>query len=202
LLYDADDPQGPAKLVTTLMGWHLKAKGPIDLLINNAGTNAIRHFENLSLDFMEHVMRINCHAPVMLVRELLITQSFAKRPVIINIVSDAAWRPMRHSEAYCASKAAFDMATRQMARELTKPHMLTVLGVRPGKMHSTGMSDYIDDQVMKLREWTAEEAKAYYAANSVTGLEADPAHVARFIYELYDNPLVRTMSGACIDLVG
>lgn len=203
LLYNAADSLGAYSLVTTLMGdMAIKAKGPIDLLINNAGVNAIRGFEELTLDFMEWVMRVNCHSPVLLVRELLKAKLFAPLPAVINIVSDAAWRPMRHSEAYNTSKAAFDMATRQMARELTKPKEMTIVGIRPGKMHSTGMSAYIDQAVCELRGWTPDEAKAYYAANSVTGKEANPSDVARFIYDMWENPLFRTMSGACLDLVG
>jgi len=200
--YNANDTHAALGLVNTMCGMGIKAKGPVDLLINNAGTNAIRHFEDITLDFMEFIMRINCHSAVMLVRELLAMQRFAENAVVINIISDAAWRPMRHSAAYNLSKAALDMATKQMARELTKPKNLTILGVRPGKMHGTRMSTYIDNEVCSMRGWTPEEAHAYYAANSVTGREANPADVARFIQELYENPLVRTMSGACIDLVG
>lgn len=202
LPYNASETHAALGLVNTMCGMGIKAKGPVDLLINNAGTNAIREFENLTLDFMEFVMRVNCHSAVMLVRELLAMQRFAEKAVVINVVSDAAWRPMRHSAAYNVSKAALDMATKQMARELTKPKDMVILGVRPGKMHGTRMSAYIDKEVCEMRGWTPAEAHAYYAANSVTGREADPADVARFIHELYDNPLVRTMSGACIDLVG
>lgn len=202
LLYDANDPQAAGKLVVSMAAMGIRQRGPVDLLINNAGINGIRNFTELRLEFMERLMRVNCHAPVLLVRELLTTQWFSETPAVINIVSDAAWRPMRHSEAYNTSKAALDMATRQMARELTKTHDMVIVGVRPGKMAGTGMSRYIDKQVCDLREWTPEEAATYYATNSVTGKEADPDHVARFIFDMFENPLFRTMSGACLDLVG
>jgi NAD(P)-dependent dehydrogenase (short-subunit alcohol dehydrogenase family) len=180
-----------------------------DLVINNAGINAIRDFHSLDLEFMEQVMRVNCHAPVLLIREIMERNLGVDRRTfqgsglsVINVISDAAWRPMRHSEAYNTSKAAFDMATRQMARELTKPFKMTIVGVRPGKMKGTGMSKYIDGQVQALRGWSPVEAMDYFVANSMTGLEQNPEDVARFIYEMYHNPLFRSMSGACIDLVG
>jgi NAD(P)-dependent dehydrogenase (short-subunit alcohol dehydrogenase family) len=202
MFYDARDPLGHMKLVTSMANMGIARKGPVDLLINNAGINAIRHFEDLTLDFLEDVMRVNCFAGVLLVRELLAMQKFSPGAVVLNIVSDAAWRPMRHSAAYNAAKAAFDMATKQMARELTKPKDLIILAVRPGKMRDTGMSRYIDRQVCELRGWTPEQAHAYFVQNSVTGREADPRDVAKFIYDLYQNPLIMTMSGACIDLAG
>ena len=202
MLYDATAYGAPNALVTSMMGLEGRAKGPVNVLINNAGINAIRRFEDLTLEFMEEVMRVNCHAPVLLIKELLGAQLFAPQPVIVNVISDAAWRPMRHSAAYGQSKAAFDMATRQMARELTKPHDLIMVGIRPGKMKGTGMSTYIDQQVCDLRGWTPEEAHAYFVQNSVTGREQSPHDVARLIYDLVENPLITTMSGACIDLVG
>jgi NAD(P)-dependent dehydrogenase (short-subunit alcohol dehydrogenase family) len=202
MFYDAREELGHMKLVTSMAALGVARKGPVDLLINNAGINAIRHFEDLTLDFLEDVMRVNCFAPMLLVRELLAMQKFSPGAVVVNIVSDAAWRPMRHSAAYNAAKAALDMATRQMARELTKPKDMVILAVRPGKMKGTGMSAYIDRQVQELRGWTEAEARAYFVNNSVTGREADPKDVAQFIYNLYHNPLIMTMSGACLDLVG
>jgi NAD(P)-dependent dehydrogenase (short-subunit alcohol dehydrogenase family) len=109
---------------------------------------------------------------------------------------------MRHSLAYNCSKAALDMATKQMARELTKPYGLSVFGVRPGKMAGTGMSTYIDEQVCLMRDWTPEQAMAYAQQNSVTGLELPPMKVAEFIYDLVRSGTARYTSGACIDMVG
>jgi 3-oxoacyl-[acyl-carrier protein] reductase len=197
--YDASDPDAAQSLARDIQ---LEGPDEFDLVINCAGINGIREFHDLDLNFVERLIRINCVAPILLVKELLAREMFAGHPGVINITSDAAWRPMRHSLAYNTSKAGFDMATKQMARELTKPLHMTIVGIRPGKMKNTGMSKYIDKQVMELRGWSEHEAKTYYAANSVTGLESDPQDVAKFIYDLWRNPLFRTMSGACLDLVG
>jgi NAD(P)-dependent dehydrogenase (short-subunit alcohol dehydrogenase family) len=127
---------------------------------------------------------------------------FNRPGIVINVISDAAWRPMRHSLAYNCSKAALDMATKQMARELTKPRDLSIIGVRPGKMTNTAMSAYIDQRVQEVRGWTAEEAMTYFRNNSVSGLEQEPTAVAAFILSIATGGLARNMSGACIDLVG
>lgn len=172
----------------------------IDVLINNAGINGIRPFDQLDPAFVRTIMQVNCVGPVMLTRRLL--PVLKDGGIIVNITSDAAHRPMRHSLAYNCSKAAFDMATKQMARELTKPYGLSIIGIRPGRMRGTKMSCYIDEQVCQLRDWTPEQCSEYFRANSVTGEEAWPSAVAQTIYELVTGPLVRNLSGACLDLVG
>lgn len=173
----------------------------VDVLINNAGMNGIRPFEELDAMFLQEMMQVNFVGPVMVTKAVL---PFMRPELgtVLNVTSDAAWRPMRHSLAYNASKAALDMATRQMARELTKPYKLTIVGVRPGKMSGTGMSSYIEEQVCKLRGWSPEEAKDYAAMNSVTGLELPATVMASHVYNLVTSGVLRYASGSCMDLAG
>lgn len=172
----------------------------IDVLINNAGTNAICPFEELTPGFVQHIMDVNFMTAVFMTQKFL--DYFNKPGLVVNVISDAAWRPMRHSLAYNCSKAALDMATKQMARELTKPRDLSIIGIRPGKMANTGMSAYIDKRVQEVRGWTPEQAMDYFRQNSVSGLELQPTDVAAFILSIATGGMARNMSGACIDLVG
>lgn len=182
--------------VSEIMCMHDK----VDVLINNIGTNAILPFEQLTETFVNHIMDVNFTTAVFMTQHFL--EHFNRPGVVVNVISDAAWRPMRHSLAYNCSKAALDMATKQMARELTKPRELAVIGVRPGKMKNTAMSEYIDKQVQKLRGWTPEQAMDYFRQNSVSGLELEPIDVAYFIMRVAVSGMAMNMSGACIDLVG
>lgn len=186
----------PDAIVSAFVGEHF------DVVINNAGINAIRPFEELTQEFLADVIQVNAIAPVLLVRELLVRGRLPKGSVICNIVSDAAYKPMRHSAAYNMSKAALAIATQQMARELTKPHHLTIFGVCPGKMFGTTMSAYIDKQVEQVRGWTKREAMEYFTANSVTGRESAPESLADTIHHLCVSATSRTLSGAMIPLVG
>lgn len=172
----------------------------VDVLINNAGTNGIKPFEIVSEAFLHEMMQVNCIGSVMLTQRLLPTMKPGS--TIINVVSEAAWKPMRHSLGYNISKAAMLMATKQMARELTKPYKISVIAVNPGKMVGTGMSEYIDRQVCELRGWTKEEALTYAANASVTGYEVNPALIADHIYQIVTGGLAPYLSGASIDLVG
>jgi NAD(P)-dependent dehydrogenase (short-subunit alcohol dehydrogenase family) len=172
----------------------------VDVLVNNAGTNAICPFEELTPGFVQHIMDVNFMTAVFMTQCFL--EHFNRPAVVVNIISDAAWRPMRHSLAYNCSKAALDMATKQMARELTKPRQLSIIGVRPGKMAHTAMSTYINQRVQEIRGWTAEEAMNYFRSCSVTGMELEPPAVAEFIASLATSEMAMNMSGACLDLVG
>jgi NAD(P)-dependent dehydrogenase (short-subunit alcohol dehydrogenase family) len=100
---------------------------------------------------------------------------------VINIVSNAAHMPMRCSAAYNASKGAALILTKQLARELTPKHGITVFSVSPNKMAGTGMSNSIDDQVCKTRGWTKDQAQKYQLASLLTGEETTPLAVADFI---------------------
>lgn len=188
-------------LIAEFARWVADNMQHVDLLINNAGTNGIRKFEDIDASFLQEMMQVNFVGPV-LIAQALLPYVRPDGATILNITSDAAWRPMRHSLAYNASKAALDMATRQMARELTKPHNVTVVGVRPGKMSGTGMSAYIEEQVCAMRGWTPEQAQEYAAANSVTGLELPTEVMATHIYNLVSSGVLRFASGACMDLAG
>jgi NAD(P)-dependent dehydrogenase (short-subunit alcohol dehydrogenase family) len=172
----------------------------IDVLINNAGVNCIAPFMQQSPEFLRDMMQVNCFGPIQLIQDLF--PALAPNGRIVNVISDASWRPMRHSLAYNCSKAAFAMATKQMARELTKPYNLGIIGVNPGKMSGTHMSKFIDEQVCTIRGWTPEQAREYAEANSVTGRELPPLMVAKLIEAIVINKVPHYASGAIMDLAG
>jgi NAD(P)-dependent dehydrogenase (short-subunit alcohol dehydrogenase family) len=85
---------------------------------------------------------------------------------ILNIISNAAIKPMTNSAIYNSSKAGSALLTKQMARELTQHYDITVFGISPNKVVPTKMSDYVDDVVPILRGWSKEFAKRYELANT------------------------------------
>lgn len=150
-------------------------------IINCAGVNLLREFDRLTADEVLRVMTINAFSLPMVVRSLRAFDAISKDAVICNVISNAAHMPMTHSLAYNASKAAQEMITRQMARELKG---YTIFGVNPNKLEGTPMSHQIEAEVLKLRGWTAEEAMRYQLAALPAGVETPPAALASFIFEL------------------
>jgi NAD(P)-dependent dehydrogenase (short-subunit alcohol dehydrogenase family) len=157
----------------------------VDALINCAGINHLQPFESFAPHSWEEVMDVNAKALWMTTQALLEKMANPTDPfhagTVLNIVSNAANVAMTHSLAYCASKAAALMVTKQLARELFKSHGLTIFSISPNKLHGTAMSRAIEEAVPKLRGWTPEEAEAYQRASLPTGMETDPGQVAEFI---------------------
>lgn len=166
----------------------------LDVLINCAGVNRINWLPNVSDEEFNLVMDTNAKA-IFNMAQWAVEELLKTGGTILNIVSNAAHVAMRSSLAYNMSKAAALMATKQLARELTSQG-ITVFSVSPNKLRGTGMSDDIDQQVMKTRGWTMEEAQRYQLAGLLTGEETDPQVVAEFVaYLLKDKRTHKHLSG-------
>jgi NAD(P)-dependent dehydrogenase (short-subunit alcohol dehydrogenase family) len=152
----------------------------IDVLINNAGVNLIDWLENFEEDMWDKVMDTNAKGIYMMTKACL-PSLIRRKGTVLNIVSNAAHMPMTCSLAYNASKGAAHIMTLQLARELTKKHGITVFGIAPNKLKGTGMSDAIDDQVVKTRGWTKEYAQQYQLNGLLTGEETPPQRLAEFV---------------------
>ncbi len=78
--------------------------GPIDLLVNNAGTLWYDPFERMPIDEWSRLMRVNLDAPARLIHGLL--PAMRRRPGahIVNIASMLGLAPQRNMAAYCTSK--------------------------------------------------------------------------------------------------
>jgi NAD(P)-dependent dehydrogenase (short-subunit alcohol dehydrogenase family) len=110
---------------------------------------------------------------------------------VVAVTSDAAWRPMRTSIAYCASKAALEMAVRVASREYA-PAGWRINAVAPGKVHDTPMTKYVDEAVLKLRGWTVEAAEQYELGSTPLGRKVTKEEVAHVIEQVLFGPAAQT----------
>ena len=156
----------------------------LDILVNCAGVNRINWLSNVTEEEWDRVMDTNVKG-MFLMTQACLPQLQASSGTVLNIVSNAAHMPMRCSAAYNASKGAALILTKQLARELA-PH-ITVFSVSPNKLSGTGMSDDIDQQVVKTRGWSLAEAQKYQLAGLLTGEETPTGHCAEFIGFLLAN---------------
>lgn len=175
----------------------LQAFGGVDVLVNCAGINHIDYLENLKLVDWNRVMAVNARAPYLMVQGLLPALKESKG-TIMNVVSNASHVPMTASLAYNASKAALHIMTLQLARELTKRWGIVVFGISPNKMHSTAMSQYIEQRVPAVRGWTPQQAADYQKAALLTGEETDPENVAAFITYLLSHREQHCYLSGCV----
>ncbi len=151
----------------------------IDLLVNCAGYNKLEPIPTLMADAFDKHMAVNARGIFTCTQALL--SKLADGGTVCNIISNASHMPMRMSLAYNASKAAAARITRQMARELWDTHRITVFGVSPNRLAGTPMSDDVDRQVAKVRDWWPSEVRRKQIEAMAIGEETDPAVLAEFI---------------------
>ena len=102
----------------------------LDVLINNAGilmpTAADSAEERANLEAM---MDLHLHNPLRLIEALLPVLQASSQPMIVNMISMAAFASVPGCEGYCTSKAALHAATQGL--RLKHPNIQCV-GVYPG----------------------------------------------------------------------
>lgn len=121
-----------------------------------------------------------------------------KRVVVIG--SDAAWREMRTSVAYCASKAALHQAVRVVARERASDDF-AINVVAPGMTEPTKMQAYIDARVPQIRRWTEEKAREYEKSQIPMHRRAHVLEIAAVVVSVLLMP-TNYLNGAIIPVNG
>lgn len=129
---DVADPASISALGARLAG------RPLDVLINNAGVRSpAAGLNRLQPDAFLEVLCINTLGPVLLIRALRANLRLGENAVVANISSRAGSMAEGLLDdddddyAYRCSKAALNMATVQLARDL-QPDAITVLSLHPG----------------------------------------------------------------------
>ena len=114
--------------------------GPPDLLINNAGIEAVADYSEMPLDEIENVMVTNSISPMLLTRLVIPHMAKRKSGHIVNISSTAGKIGMAYFAAYVASKHALVGFSWSLRAEL-RPLGIGVSVVCPGFINDTGMAD-------------------------------------------------------------
>ncbi|CAA9388664.1 MAG: 3-oxoacyl-[acyl-carrier protein] reductase [uncultured Rubrobacteraceae bacterium] len=108
------------------------AFGPVDILINNAGTPGVPlPVAQTDLSDWRRVFDVNVTGAFLCAREAMPHMASGGWGRIVNVSSAAARHPMAGMAAYGASKAALDQLTRVLALE-GEAHNVAVTGVYPG----------------------------------------------------------------------
>jgi len=166
-------------------------------VVYSAGINHLRWIGEPHQMYEDHLFDVNVRGFIALMDALVASGMMMDRqrghypfgimPSIVAISSDAAERPMRTSLAYCASKAALNMAVRCAARELG-PHGWRINAVAPGMTAGTGMQEYIDEAVPVVRGWTHEQTFKYEAQQEVTPGRITTKEVAQTVRDVLLGP--------------
>jgi len=153
----------------------LSAHGRLDVLVNNAGMNAVIAHDNLSAaepKIWRDLYQVNVIAPFSLITRC---QSALEQAAgcVVNISSHAGVRPKGASIPYAASKAALNHVTQLLALSLA-PN-IRVNGIAPG---------LVDTPL--TRDWQA--AQALWRSRAPMQRGALPQEIADIAAMLVSNP--------------
>lgn len=112
--------------------------GPVDLLINNAGIEAVAHFHTMDVDEIEAIVRTNILG-VQILSRLVLPQMIERRTGhIVNVSSTAGKSVPPFMAAYSASKHAVAAFSWSLRAELEQ-YGIGVTAVYPHYVSDTGM---------------------------------------------------------------
>ena len=112
----ACDVSDPAS-VTAAVAAAVEELGGLDVLVNVAGIDQFRKFEDLDVDTWNRHLGVNLTGP-MLMSHAALPHLRASRGNIVTIASIAGLRAQPYQAAYCASKAGVVMLMKSLALEL------------------------------------------------------------------------------------
>lgn len=168
---DLCEPLGVAEVMEAI-----RQKGPVTILINNAGFATNTTLVDSDLDGELAMLSLHCEAAVSLCRGALPYMAEQGRGKIINVASLAGLIPMKGAAVYGASKAFLVAFSQSLAKESHK-RGIAVQCLCPGYTHSDfhgreTLGDF-DKNSVPAEFWsTAEQV----VAESLAAFEADPAH--------------------------
>jgi 3-oxoacyl-[acyl-carrier protein] reductase len=136
LVFDVTDGDATALAIRGLLD-----AGPIQVLVNNAGTFDDAPLAGMSFDQWRRVIDVNLHGFFHVTQPLILPMVRSRWGRIVTVTSVSAIIGNRGQTNYAAAKAALHGATRSLALELAS-RRITVNAVAPGLV-----AGHITDQV-------------------------------------------------------
>ncbi|KIN61448.1 putative 3-oxoacyl-(Acyl-carrier-protein) reductase [Sulfitobacter noctilucae] len=125
---ELSEPEAPARVVEAV----IERFGRLDVIVNNAGVIGMSAAEDYAQEILRTMLDVNVLAPHGILAAAL--PYLGEGAAIVNISSVNAILPPKGAAIYGASKAALDLWTRAMAKELG-PRGIRVNAVAPGAVN-------------------------------------------------------------------
>jgi len=122
----ADEPRVRASVAEAA-----SALGGLDGVVNCAGVDLMRPFEEMTTEEWTRVLTIDLTGPMLVCHAAVPLMKRAGRGTIVNVASGAGLRPLEHRTAYCTAKAGLVMFGKTLAMDLA-PHNIRVNAICPG----------------------------------------------------------------------
>ena len=151
-------------------------RGPVQILVNNAGAATTGRFEKIGLDAWTACLEVNLLGAVRMTRAALPSLKSHDWARIVNIASTAGLKPYANVSPYVAAKHALVGLTRTLALELAKSGV-TVNAVCPGYTKTAIIERAIDHIAARTGEGRAA-GEAFFTAANPQGRLVTPTEVA------------------------
>ncbi len=109
--------------------------GPIDVLVNNAGTDLFSYFVNTDEDMWDFVLGVNLRGVLAVTHAVLPGMQERKSGAIVNVASEAGRVGSQGSSIYSAAKAGVIGFTKAIARESAR-YRVRCNAVAPGPIET------------------------------------------------------------------
>jgi NAD(P)-dependent dehydrogenase (short-subunit alcohol dehydrogenase family) len=162
---------GKKEEVERLVGKTLEEMGRIDILVNNAGVNPVLSpMAELGEEAFDKVLEVNLKGAFLMSKAAVPAMIRQGGGRIINISSISGLRARADGTgAYCVSKAAMNMMSQVMARELA-PHNILVNAIAPGSIRTDFSRVNWTDPARKANRLREIELKRFGEPEEVAGL--------------------------------
>jgi 3-hydroxybutyrate dehydrogenase len=175
------------------------ARGPIAILVNNAGSVESGPFVNTDPDVFRNMWNVHLMGAVHATQAVLPDMIARRFGRVVNVASTAGLKGYPYVAAYCAAKHALVGLTRALAAE-TAARGVTVNAVCPGYTDT----ELVRDSVGRVAEKSGRapaEVRAEYERNAPIGRLIDPREVAAAVLYLC-SPEAAAVTGTTLAVAG
>jgi len=173
--------------------------GPVEILVNNAGGNALGRIEEMPAELWWQQIEVNIRGTYNYCRAVLPEMVAKKWGRIINVSSINGKQGAMFCTAYCSAKHAVIGLTRALALDVAKSG-ITVNAVCPGYV-KTRLTEDTFAQRVKLFGMPAEELEKMALRQTPQGVTIEPEQVAEAVVFLASDGAKR-MTGQAINVDG
>ena len=157
--------------------------GNIDVLINNAGHGYRAAVEEGDDNDVEELFETNVFGPIALIKQVLPSMRHNESGVIINVSSIAAARSALGSGYYAASKAALELLSDALIKEV-KPLGIKAMIVEPGAFRTAFYDDALKGTALKVDDYAKSGVKRREETVNARMQPGDPDKAGQVIVEV------------------
>ena len=142
--------------VKEMVDYTIKKYGKIDILINNAGIDQEKMFQDITDEDWDNIVKVNLYSVFCTTQEVIPYMLNQKSGCIINISSIYGTNGGSCAVAYSATKAGINGMTKSLAKELG-PSNIRVNSIAPGYIDTDMNEKYSEEEIEQIKEETPLE---------------------------------------------